>query len=156
MRIKTSIAELFEGKGFFAGLSEPYARIVADLATDYEVNAGELIFRHGETANRFYLVTHGRVAIELYAPGRDPIVVEHVENDDVVGWSWLVAPFRWNFDARAVEPTSLIGVNAPALRARCNAEPAFGYEIVRRFIPVMAHRLSSARERLVESVTERA
>lgn len=155
MRIKTSIAELFEGKGFFSGLSEPYSEIVADLAMDYEVKAGELLFRHGEAATRFYLVTHGRVAIELYAPGREPIVVEHIENDDVVGWSWLVAPYRWNFDARAVEPSSLIGVDAPALRARCNAEPAFGYEIIRRFIPVMAHRLSNARERLVESVTER-
>jgi CRP-like cAMP-binding protein len=155
MRIKTSIAELFEGKGFFSGLSEPYAEIVAGLAMDYEVKAGELLFRHGEAASRFYLVTHGRVAIELYAPGREPIVVEHIENDDVVGWSWLVAPYRWNFDARAVEPSSLIGVDAPALRARCNAEPAFGYEILRRFIPVMAHRLSNARERLVESVTER-
>jgi CRP-like cAMP-binding protein len=155
MRIKTSIAELFEGKGFFAGLPEPFTEIVAGFATDYEVKAGELLFRHGEAATRFYLVTHGRVAIELYSPGREAIVVEHVENDDVVGWSWLVAPYRWNFDARAVEPSSLIGIDAPALRARCNAEPAFGYEILRRFIPVMAHRLSSARERLVESITER-
>ena len=155
MRIKTSIAELFDGKGFFAGLPEPLTEIVAGLATDYEVKAGELLFRHGEAATRFYLVTHGRVAIELYSPGREAIVVEHVENDDVVGWSWLVAPYRWNFDARAVEPSSLIGIDAPALRARCNAEPAFGYEILRRFIPVMAHRLSSARERLVESITER-
>ena len=155
MKIKPNIEELFSGTGFFAGLSDPFAEIITDLATDYEIKAGELLFRHGEAAARFYIVTHGRVAIELYAPGRDAIVVEHVENDDVVGWSWLVAPYRWNFDARAVEPSSLVGVDAPALRARCNAEPAFGYEITRRFIPVMAHRLSSARERLVESVTER-
>jgi CRP-like cAMP-binding protein len=155
MTIKTTIAGLFEGKGFFTGLPQPFAEIITDLATDHEVKGGKLLFRHGEPADRFYLVRQGLVAIELYAPGRDPIVVEHVENDDVVGWSWLVAPYRWNFDARAVEPTALIGVDAPALRARCNAEPAFGYEIVRRFIPVMAHRLSSARERLVESVTER-
>jgi CRP-like cAMP-binding protein len=153
--IKTAIAGLFEGRGFFAGLAEPYAEIISGLASYRDVRIGELLFRHGETADRFFLVRRGLVAIELYAPGRTPIVVEHVENDDVVGWSWLVEPYRWNFDARAVEPSSLIAVDAPALRARCNAEPAFGYEIVRRFIPVMAHRLSSARERLVESVAER-
>ncbi len=155
MTIKPSIAGLFEGRGFFANLPEPFAEIIAELASDRDVRSGELLFRHGETADRFYLVRRGMVAIELYAPGRDPIVVEHVENDDVVGWSWLVPPYRWNFDARAVGPTSLIAIDAPALRARCNEQPPFGYEIVRRFIPVMAHRLSSARERLVESITER-
>jgi hypothetical protein len=48
----------------------------------------------------------------------------------------------------------LIEVDAAALRERFSTDPILGYEVIRRFVPVIARRLSSARERLVECVTE--
>ena len=152
--MNASTAGLVEGQGFFAGVPERVADAIGALATERNVRIGELLFRQGEPADRFYLVRSGRVAVELYAPGRDPIVVEHVYDGDVVGWSWLVPPFRWSFDARAVEPSSLIEIDAAALRERFSTDPILGYEVIRRFTPVIARRLSSARERLVECVTE--
>ena len=152
--MNASAASLLEGQGFFARVPELVADAISALATERKVRIGELLFRQGEPANRFYLVRSGRVAVELYAPGRDPIVVEHVYDGDVVGWSWLVPPFRWSFDARAVEPSSLIDVDAAALREQFSTDPILGYEVIRRFVPVIARRLSSARERLVECVTE--
>ena len=154
--MNASTADLLEAQGFFAGVPERVADAIRVLATERKVRIGELLFRQGEPANRFYLVRSGRVAVELYAPGRDPIVVEHVYDGDVVGWSWLVQPFRWSFDARAVEPSSLIDVDAAALREQFSTDPILGYEVIRRFVPVIARRLSSARERLVECVTEPA
>jgi CRP/FNR family transcriptional regulator, cyclic AMP receptor protein len=130
------------------------ADAIRALATERKVQIGELLFRHGEPADRFDLVCSGRVALELYAPGRDPMVVEHVYDGDVVGWSWLVPPFRWSFDARAVEPSLLIEVDAAALRERFSSDPILGYEVIRRFIPAIARQIASARERLIECVTE--
>ena len=152
--MNASAASLLEGQGFFARVPELVADAISTLATERKMRIGELLFRQGEPADRFYLVRSGRVAVELYAPGRDPIVVEHVYDGDVVGWSWLVPPFRWSFDARAVEPSSLIDVDAAALREQFSTDPILGYEVIRRFVPVIARRLSSARERLDECVTE--
>ena len=150
----SSMATLLEEQGFFAGVPERVAAAIGELTSERKAAIGELLFRQGDAADRFYLVKSGLVAVELYAPGRDPIVVEQVYDGDVVGWSWLVPPYRWSFDARAVEPSSLIDIDAAALRERFGVDPILGYEVMRRFIPVMARRLSSARERLVECVTE--
>ncbi len=51
--------------------------------------------REGEPAERFWLIRRGMVALELYVPGREPLVIETLEPSDVVGWSWLFAPYRW-------------------------------------------------------------
>jgi CRP-like cAMP-binding protein len=152
----SSMAMLLEGQGFFAGVPERVASTLGALTSERKAGIDELLFRQGDRADHFYLVRNGLVAIEVYAPGRDPIVVEQVYDGDVVGWSWLVSPYRWSFDARAVEPSSLIDIDAAALRARFADDPALGFEVMRRFIPVMARRLSSARERLVECVSEPA
>jgi CRP-like cAMP-binding protein len=150
----SSMVSLLEGQGFFAGVPERVAATLGELTSERKAGIDELLFRQGDAADRFFLVKSGLVAIELYAPGRDPIVVEQVYDGDVVGWSWLVPPYRWSFDARAVEPSSLIDIDAASLRERFAADPILGYEVIRRFVPVMARRLSSARERLVECVTE--
>ncbi len=150
----SSMASLLVEQGFFASVPENVAATIGELTSERKAGIDELLFRQGDRADRFYLVKSGLVAVELYAPGRDPIVVEQVYDGDVVGWSWLVAPYRWGFDARAVEPSSLIDIDAAALRERFASDPILGYEVMKRFIPVMARRLSSARERLVECVTE--
>lgn len=149
-----SICGVLEAQGFFAGVPVRIAAAIGEFTSERNVAIDELLFRQGDSADRFYLVRSGLVAIELYSPGREPVVVDQVPEGEVVGWSWLVAPYRWRFDARAVEPSSLIDIDARALRERFDADPPLGYEVIRRFVPVMARRLSSARERLVECVSE--
>ena len=150
----SSMASLLAGQGFFAGVPERVAATIGELTSERHAGIDELLFRQGDHADHFYVVKSGLIAIEVYAPGRDPIVVEQVYDGDVVGWSWLVAPFRWSFDARAVEPSTLMDIDGVGLRDRFGDDPILGYEVMRRFVPVMARRLSSARERLVECVTE--
>jgi CRP-like cAMP-binding protein len=141
---------------FFRGIPPDLARALASYASLSELKIGQLLLHVGEPAEHFYVVAHGLVAIELYAAGRPAIVVDQVRAGDVVGWSWLVPPYRWRFDARAVEPAVVIDFDAEPLRERMEVDPRLGYEVVKRFIPVMSRRLASARERLVESVSEPA
>ena len=61
-----------------------------------------MLLREGEPAERFYLIRHGMVALEVDAPGRGPLVIETLDEGEVVGWSWLFAPYRWAMDGRAV------------------------------------------------------
>jgi CRP/FNR family cyclic AMP-dependent transcriptional regulator len=151
-----TVAAEIAGHGLFAGVSDSIAGVLAALSSQREAKIGEVLFRVGDAAERFFIVRRGLVSIELYAPGRVPIVVEQVDDGDVIGWSWLVPPYRWRFDARVAEPTSLFSIDAAALREQLDEDPALGYAVTKRFLPVMARRLSSARERLVESITEPA
>jgi CRP/FNR family transcriptional regulator, cyclic AMP receptor protein len=67
-----------------------------------------------------------------------------------VGWSWLVPPYRWVFDARAVAPTSAMAFDAVCLRGKCDADPALGFDLMQRVARVMYERLQAARVRLLD------
>ena len=83
-------------------------------------------------------------------PGQPERVVDTVDEGAVVGWSWLVPPYQWFFDARAVQEVSAVAMDASCLRAKCDEDPALGYALMQRVAGVMYHRLQSARVRLLD------
>ena len=122
---------------------------MAACAMPTEFKAGELIFREGEMANRFYLILEGRVQLEAEATDRPGVLGDYIGEGDVLGWSWLFPPYTWNFTARAVEPVRAIFFYGTLLRERCDADPALGYELMKRTTAVVIHRLQSTRQQLV-------
>ena len=111
---------------------------------------GALLLAEGDQADTFYLVRRGRVAIEVHSPGRGAIVIETVGPGGSVGWSWLIPPYRWQFDARATEPVGAVAVDGACLRAKADADPALGYALVQRVAGVLLGRLQSTRLRLLD------
>lgn len=137
------------GQAFVEGLPAAAVELLAGCAADQRLRRGEFLFREGEPADRFFLVRHGRVAIEIRTPVR-AVVLDTIEDGDVVGWSWLVPPRRWTFDAWAVTDTTAVGFDAAGVRAGCEADPRVGHELTLRFVEVMNRRLHSARIRLLD------
>ena len=98
---------------------------------------GETIFREGGVADRFFLIRHGTVRLEMDVPGRGAVEVETLGADAALGWSWLVSPYRWQLSAVAIERTSTIVIDAAVLRSLMVADAVLGYEITRRFAAMM-------------------
>jgi len=134
----------------FAGLDEAQLDLIAGCAQVAPFAAGERLFREGDPADTFFLVRRGRVALTTHVPARGEITIETLEPGEVVGWSWLFAPYRWHFDARAVEDVGTIAFDGACLRGKCDADPALGYELMRRFAQVMIGRLQATRTRLLD------
>ena len=145
-----TIAEYLPQHPFFEGLDESVAALVAGCAVNVHFRPGQQIFREGEPADAFYVVRHGRVSLEVRTPTGPPVVVDTVHDDDVVGWSWLVPPYRWTFDARATEETSAIHFDGACLRGKAEEDPAIGYALLQRVVTVMSDRVHSARVRLLD------
>ena len=82
--------------------------------------------------------------------GRGPVVIETLHDGDVVGWSWLFPPYRWQFDARALEPSRAIAFDGACLRGKCEADHELGYELMRRFAGSIIERLQATRLRLLD------
>ena len=144
-----TIAEELPEHPFFAGLDSAALELMAGCAVHVHFAPGERLFREGEPADRFYVVRRGRVAVEVHAP-TGGIVLDTVEDGDVVGWSWLLPPYRWLFDARAVTPTSALALDAVCLRGKCDTDPALGYALMQRVSGVMYERLQASRIRLLD------
>ena len=145
-----TVGDLLEHHEFFAGLPQPDLRLIAGCGRNVAFAAGEYLFREGEPADTFYVVRHGRVALEIYAPGRGPLVLDTLGPGEIVGFSWLFPPYRWQFDGRAATATRAIAVDGACLRGKCDADPRLGYELIRRFAGVLASRMHSARVRLLD------
>jgi CRP/FNR family transcriptional regulator, cyclic AMP receptor protein len=134
----------------FAGLAAGHAERLAGCAHATGWEPGAVLFREGDPADAFYVLRRGRVALELHVPGRGPLTVETIEPGEVLGWSWLFPPYRWHFDGRAVEPVRAVAVDGACIRRKCEEDPAFGYELMRRFSQVMVERLQATRVRLAD------
>lgn len=113
------------------------------------VRAGQYLLVEGEPANAFYLIRRGQVSLETRAPGRLQ-VLETLGPGAVLGWSWLFPPYRWRFDARAVEPVGAVAVDATCLRSKAETDPNLGYELMKRFNSVIVSRLDAVQARLSE------
>lgn len=135
---------------FLAGLPESQVQRLAPNAHRTVHHTGARLFRQGDPADRFWLVRTGRVSVELSVPGRGDIVIDQVGPGTVVGWSWLLPPYRWQFGAVAAELSHCIEVDAVAVRRLCAEDPALGYDLTLRFVAVLGERLRAARTRLVD------
>ncbi len=130
----------------FKGLDNRYLKIILDCASEVRFEPEELIFSEGESANNFYIILQGNVSIEaLMAPEREPIIIQNLGENEVLGWSWLFPPHRWHFDARATEPTQAISIDGKLLREKCEEDHDLGFELMKRFANIIEQRLRSVR-----------
>jgi CRP-like cAMP-binding protein len=134
----------------FDGLDAAQLELIAGCGHIEALQAGHRLFREGDPAETFYLVRRGRIALTTHVPGRGDVVIETLEAGEVIGWSWLFAPYEWHFDARAVEDAGVVAFDGTCLRGKCEADLALGYELMRRFAQVLIDRLQHTRTRLLD------
>ena len=127
-----------------------YRALIAGCGKNVVFDAGQLIARDAEPADRFFAIRHGRVSIELHSPERGSLILQTLEAGDIVGWSWLFPPYRWTFDVRAIEQVRAISFDGACLRGKCERDPAMGYDFMKRFAQTFMQRLQAARLQLLD------
>ncbi len=145
-----TLEQLIIASPVFAGLDDAQVELIAGCGRNHRAEAGTLLIREGEPANTFFLIRHGVVSLEVHAPGRDPLVIQTLDDGDVLGWSWLFAPYRWQMDGRAVAPCALIAFDGACLRGKCEDDHDLGYELMKRFAASMVERLQATRFQLLD------
>jgi CRP-like cAMP-binding protein len=111
---------------------------------------GQRVFCEGEQAEGCWLLHDGRVALDVFIPGRGLVVVQTLSRGDILGWSWLVPPYRWHFGATATERTTATALDTGQLRALAEQDPAFGYALATTLFAAMLQRLQATRARLLD------
>jgi CRP-like cAMP-binding protein len=145
-----TIEELLAEAKAFSGMPNEHLALIAGCAQNEVFEEGAYLMREGEDANRFYVVRLGRVALEIFVPQRGAVTIETIEGGDLVGWSWLTPPFRVHLDARAIGSVHVVAFDAACLRGKADEDPVLGYELMRRFIPVIVERLQATRVRMLD------
>jgi CRP-like cAMP-binding protein len=135
---------------FFRDLPEDYVRLLADCGENVAFRAGSLIATEGATADHFFVLRHGRVSLEVHTAPSQSVCIQTLDAGDILGWSWLFPPYRWTFDARAVQDVRAIRFDGQCLRGKCDEDTALGYALMKRFSRLMIQRLESTRLQLLD------
>ncbi len=135
---------------FFAGLASELIDILAANAASRHVERDRTLFHLGQKADHFYVIVRGRILNEVAALEGPPLQLQSLEAGAVLGWSWLIPPYKWTFQARADDDSEVLEFDGHAIRAHCDANPEFGYELLKRFSGLMSERLHFARQRMMD------
>jgi CRP/FNR family transcriptional regulator, cyclic AMP receptor protein len=136
---------------FLRGLPQAQLAELAELCRHVTFAAGQRLFEEGSTADKFWIIDAGQVELDTNVPGQARVCIERLGRGDVVGLSWMLPPYLWQFGAVTTQPMQAFEFDARAVRAACDADPVLGYELSRRFSAVGVRRLQATRARLVES-----
>lgn len=135
---------------FFTDIEPAFCSLVCGCAKNVRFEAGQYLFHEGEAAEQFYLIRSGRVALEIAAPGRGAITFQTLGEGEIVGVSWLIPPYRWLFSAKALDRVRAISMDAKCLRQKCEDDHDLGYEMMKRFMPILLERLHATRIQILD------
>ncbi|MCI2397807.1 cyclic nucleotide-binding domain-containing protein [Aliiroseovarius subalbicans] len=144
------LEKIVGGHALFAGLGDAFLSTVSGCAKNVRFAAGDYLFHEGDDAAALYLIREGHVGLEIAAAGHGRMTFQSAGPQSVVGLSWLVPPYRWTYDARAVKDVRAIALDATCLRRKCDADPALGYEVMKRFMPTIVERLHNTRLQMLD------
>ncbi|MET7916657.1 cyclic nucleotide-binding domain-containing protein [Streptomyces avermitilis] len=120
------------------------------VALEVSFPEGTRLFEEGARADRFWVIRTGAIDLDMHVPGRKAPVIETLRHNELVGWSWLFAPHIWHLGAETTTPVRAYEFDAVAVRAMCQEDPALGLAVAHWVGEILAHRLRSARTRLLD------
>jgi CRP-like cAMP-binding protein len=120
------------------------------FAREVDIPRGTRLFEEGQRADRFWIVRSGCVTLDLHVPGRQAAVIERLCSGQLVGWSWMFAPFIWHLGAEAGTLVHAYEFDATAVRLTCQDDPTLGAAVALWVAQVLAHRLQTSRTRLLD------
>ncbi len=147
---QTNLESYLLTQKFFADMQPEFVRFLARHAEERRLEQDHILFRHDAPARHFYLIRSGKICLEIPAISGPTLEVQHLGAGQVLGWSWLIPPYAWNFNARAEGPSEVIEFDGRPILARCDEDPVFGYELLKRFSSLMSERLDVARQKMMD------
>lgn len=146
---------------FFSRLSLEQIKILSKLAKEEKVEPDQYFFREDETADSFYLLLEGAVAIVFELPEREvdhklsdqfsrelktkDVVISTVGPGDIFGWSGIVPPFKTTAGAKSLTTCRVVAFDCKTLADEFEKDCGFGYIMTQKAAQVISERLRDLR-----------
>ena len=132
------------------GLDDQELAEIAAIAFKETYAAGDLICAEQELASQLFILCQGRVQLHIrlhssLEPSGE-ITIEEVEPGRIFGWSSLVKQKRFTASARALEPVTVLIINANDLSTLFDRHLHIGFVVMKQLAEVIASRLKHTRE----------
>jgi CRP-like cAMP-binding protein len=145
-----NLSELKTNSSLLRNLDDEGFAFLQSVSVGVEFAPGTLIFDEGEHARIFYLVVTGKVGLEVSPPAGPAVLLETLGPGEMLGVSWLTDPYRWNWRARSLALSTLVGFDADAVRARCEFDTNMALSVYETVATEALRRLHATRIRLLD------
>ena len=145
-----SITEYLSAHEFFSEFRDDDLKFLCECSSMREIKKGQILFLQGEHADKFYVVRSGRISLQMPAIMGPTLEIQTMDEDQVLGWSWLISPYQWNFQTKAEDDSELLQFDGAAILAQCEQDPKLGFELVKKFAALMSVGLNAARLKMME------
>jgi len=145
-----AVMQELQANTLLSGLSQVQAARLVPFASEVQIGAGDVLFQQGQAADVFYVVRSGSIQVGVPAINGPGVEVQTLGPHDVLGWSWLIPPYKWAFEARSLTRSTLLRFDGKAILQECERDPALGYALMKLFAALMSARLQAARLRMME------
>lgn len=132
-------------------LAPGHAALLHGLGRPVAYSEGVQLFAHGDEADRFWIITTGVVGLVPGVSGARAAAFETFGPGELLGWSWVVPPYRWRYGARALSEVTAREFPAPQVRDLCERRPDFGVALLRHVTEIIGTRLTAARGALLSA-----
>jgi CRP/FNR family transcriptional regulator len=140
----SEVVELLGRVPVFSTLALEDLERVADVALPREFDAGQVVFREGDSSDTCYIVRSGRARAVRAHPGGRMITLAQFGPGDIFGELALFEDERRSATVEAVEATSVVAVLGPDMR-RLMSEHS---DIAVKLVVALGRRLRDTNERL--------
>ena len=118
------------------GLSVWELQSIAHYFNEETIAAGVSICEESARAEKLYILQQGSVSIRSRRIGPLDITTP----GKIVGWSFLVPPFRYTASAETKTPSRLLAIKSPDFYYLIHKEPKMGMKVLNNLAQVMANR----------------
>lgn len=144
------IADILADHAFFQGLTNEHLAFIAGCGKNVVFEEQALIAKPGDAANEFYLIRHGQAALILGMPPHPPFIYQTLGENDILGLSWLIPPYRWTVTVQAITTIRAIAIDGACLREKCEKDPSLGFILMKHLVQVLVSREEAARLHLLD------
>jgi len=152
-----AVIDTLKSSELFGGLETKHLEKVSSLCRGGSYREGMMIFKEGDEATELYVLTEGRVALEMEVcpvPDRPaiPTAVEVLTNGESLGWSAIVEPHTYTLSARCMTNCTVLAIKGDMLRKVMADNVDLGFELMKRLTRLMSLRLMYTRLRLTSGL----
>jgi CRP-like cAMP-binding protein len=140
--------ELLARSELFRGLGSPALDHVVEVARAVSLQRNDVVFAQDAPAEELFIVRSGRIAIAQRSPDGRQTMVALMEREDLFGDMPLFDGRPRSAEARALEPSQLVGVPYGPIREVLARQP----ELLWSVVSMLAGRLRATNAALADSV----
>ena len=124
------------------------------ITESLKFDEGEVVFREGENAERFYMVRRGKILLEQRISGKITISMGTVKPGYAFGWSAMLGGTTYTSDAVCAERSEVFSVNGIELTRLLDKDPSMGYKMTQRVLRIIKKRLEIRTEQFLRAIKD--